>query len=271
MKYLNIFMLVCFLLLTAACEKDLPRFDDEECFLNFDYGRDLTTEEVTALMSFGSYSFILNSGEGQHIDTVWLKVNTMGKLSADGRPLALEQVMIADTSNAVAGIHYIAFDDPSLQNLYRIPANQAEVRIPVVVIRDSSLKTEGDVILKITFKDNGYFKVGYPEFSTYTLTISDRLVRPSAWDNAYLDSYFGVYGPQKHELMIKWSEKAWDNAYIESLFYDKYGIGFLYPKDEAYINYLTNWFVERLAEENAERLAKHEDIWREANGDPVEF
>lgn len=73
-------------------------------------------------------------------------------------------------------------------------------------------------MLKITFRDNGWFKAGYPEFATYTLTISDRLTKPEAWDKFSLSSYFGTYGPQKHELMIKWTEKPWDDEYISTLF-----------------------------------------------------
>ena len=56
MKYLNI-LSAGLLLLATACEKDIPKFSDPECLLNFYYGQDVTTEDVTDAMRAGSYSF----------------------------------------------------------------------------------------------------------------------------------------------------------------------------------------------------------------------
>lgn len=271
MKHLIIWMSLALLLCTAACEKNLPVFGDDESLLNFYYGHSVTTAEVTDAMRTGSHSFKLNSAEEQLTDTIWLTVNTMGKLSTNDRPLALQQITVEEASNAVAGIHYVAFDDAALASLYTIPARQMDARIPIIVKRDPSLVKTGDVILKITFKENDYFKTGYPEFSTYMLTISDRLSKPTAWDKAQLDYYFGTYGPQKHELMIKWTQEIWDNTYIESLFYDRFGNGSLYPKDSNYINYLDIWFAQKLEQENQDRLKNELNIWKEADGTPVDF
>lgn len=272
MKLSNLLYAGGLLLLVTACEKDLPVFSDGECMLTFHYGDNLTTAGVRPGMGKGSHSFKLNSAEGQMRDTVWLKVNTMGKLSADDRPLALMQ--LEDTTkgvvNAIAGKHYVAFDDPSLAALYRVPGDSSAAKVPVVVLRDASLGS-GDVVLKITFKDNGWFKAGYPEFATYTLTISDRL-SSNAWGTYNLDYYFGPYGQQKHELMMTWTKKSWDDEYIASLFYE-YFPGYFSPKDDAYIAYLSEWFAERLAEENENRLNNPEigKVWEEENGDPVDF
>lgn len=178
--------------------------------------------------------------------------------------------------DAVAGKHYVAFTDAEMQSWYYIPAGQAEVLVPIVVKRDPSLETEGDVVLKFTFKENEYFKLGYPEFAVYSIVISDQLAKPTMWTTCNLNYYFGAYGPVKHELMIAWTEQAWDDTYIESLFYEyRYSGGGVawYPKDGNYISYLASWFAERLAKENAERLADPEigDVYREANGDAVDF
>lgn len=276
MKLSNVLYAGALFLLATACEKDLPEFSDGEGRLMFYYGKNLTTAGVQPGMGLGSHSFKLNSREGQLQDTVWLKLNTMGKLSGENRPLALMQLQ--DTTrgvlNAVAGKHYVAFDDPALAALYYVPADSATATVPVVVLRDPSLETDGDVVLKITFKDNGYFKAGYPEFATYTLTISDRFTQPAAWNTYDLDGYFGEYGPQKHELMIKWTQKAWDDEYIASLFYELFpGTGYYNPKDKAYIAWLNKWFAGRLEEENEIRLADPElgEVWKEKDGTEVAF
>ena len=104
MKYVNI-LSAGLLLLATACEKDIPKFSDPECLLNFYYGQSATTETVTDDLRRGSYSFRLNATEDQTVDTVWLEVTTMGMLSSENRPVQLEQVMLGgDTINAEAGI-----------------------------------------------------------------------------------------------------------------------------------------------------------------------
>ena len=89
MKLFNILYAAGLLLLAAACEKDLPTFSDDEGFLIFNYGAGKKTGDATVSESDrrGSYSFLLNAAEEQTRDTVWLKVNTLGKLSPDCRPI----------------------------------------------------------------------------------------------------------------------------------------------------------------------------------------
>ena len=55
MKRLNIWLCSMLLLCITACEKDLPVFEDPDCLLNFNYGSQLSTEEVTEMMRNGSH------------------------------------------------------------------------------------------------------------------------------------------------------------------------------------------------------------------------
>ncbi len=274
MKLFNILYAAGLLLLTAACEKDLPVFSDDEGFLIFNYGAGKKTDDATVSENDrrGSYSFLLNAAEEQICDTVWLKVNTLGKLSSDSRPIALVQVEDTNRNvmNAVAGKHYVAFDDPSLAELYRMPGNSAVAEVPVVVLCDPSLK-EGDVTLKMTFGDNDWFKPGYPSFTTYTLTISDYLAEPKMWQELNVDYYLGTYGSKKHELMIQWTGKTWDDEYFRTLATYDTNYGYWRFNDAAYIDYLDAWFARKLEEENALRLENDKDIYREPNGKPVSF
>lgn len=273
MKLFNLLYVTGLLLLATACEKELPTFSDDEGFLIFNYGANKKTGDATVSENDRrrSYSFLINAAEEQTRDTVWLKVNTLGKLSPDSRPLALVQVEDTNRNvvNAVAGKHYVAFDDPSLAAFYRMPGDSTVAEVPVVVLRDPSLK-EGDVTLRMTFGDNGWFKPGYPSFTVYTLTISDYLAEPMMWQELNVDAYLGLYGSKKHELMIQWTGKKWDDEYFRSLSaYDPYfGWNF---NDAAYIDYLDAWFAKKLAEENARRLENSKDVYREPDGKPVSF
>lgn len=277
MKYIQN-ILISFVLLTGlvACEKDLPVYESKVCQLNFKYGTtNLTTGEVTEEMRIRSHSFVLNSGEGVMIDTVWVKVTSMGYLSDQNRAIELQQVLTGE-QDAVADKHYVSFDNAELKSRYYfLPGNRPEVEIPIVVKRDPSLATDGDVRLKFTFKENENFKLGYPQFAEYTIIISDRLSKPTMWTDCELDYYFGAYGSKKHELMISWTEETWDNTYINTLFYQANYSGTLYwvPKDGNYIDYLASWFADKLSKENAERLADPAigDVYREPDGSPVDF
>lgn len=250
-------------LLTASCEKDLPVFSTNDCWLNFayyDYYNELITsnEEITDEMRTTHYSFITASaaaGKDLQTDTIWLDVTTMGFLSDKDRQVELVQLQ-TEGLNALPGKHYEAFDTPSLLAKSVILAGENSAKIPIVVKRDQSL-AQGDVALKVTFKDNGIFKPGYTGMSEQTIYISAKLAQPNNWQ----EYYFGVYGPVKHELMIKWTNNAWDEAYLETLYQGDYG----------YIDYLAHWLSDKLDEENAIRIANGQDVYREADGTEVAF
>ncbi len=278
MKYLNKIGLCGLLAAFTACEKDLPMYSSQECMLNFEYENvtEQNTEDITDDDKIINWSFILNSTVDAEVDTIWLTVTTMGYLKDYDRPIALEQVMTGD-NDAQAGVHYVSFNDADLcANYYYIPANAAEQEIPVVVLRDESLQDES-VTLKIALKENEYFSLGYPEFSDYTLVITDKLSKPTAWDVCSLEEYFGEYGEAKHSLMIEWTGQAWDDDYIYSLFYSYYesydGTTYWFANDDDYMNWLSDWFQDKLEAANAERLADPEigDVYREKDGTEVDF
>ena len=158
-------------------------------------------------------------------------------------------------------MHYVAFTNEELKaKYYMIPARKTGTKIPIVVKKDPSLNS-GDVILQFTFKDNGYFKPGYDGLATRTLSISSKLTKPSVWEESYCDYTFGLYGPEKHRLMIEWTGEKWDDEYIKELM----------DGDSAYVNYLAGWFARKLEEENAKREEAGEEPYKEEDGTPVSF
>lgn len=261
-KYILIGSLLA--ILGSACDEDYPTYADSMCNLNFvfygNYNEVLTCEEVTEETRTSTFSFVY-SGEEAVRDTVWYEISTMGDLSDQNRPIALQQIQVEGVENAVAGTHYVAFDSPEVVSLYVVPANANTTQIPVIFLRDDPNLKQSTVTLKFGFAENEYFAPGYDSLATRTTLITDRLAQPSNWSDVEGD--FGTYGQQKHLLMIEWTDNAWDEEYIDEL----------RSGDVAYRHYLAQWFKQKLEEENAKRLADPNigDVYREADGTEVVF
>lgn len=251
-------------MLGSACNEDYPGYATSDCNLNFvfygNYDEVLTSEEVTEAIRTSTFSFVYSGDEATR-DTVWYEVTTMGNLSDKDRPITLQQIQVEGAENAVAGTHYVAFDSPEVASLYAIPADTNAARIPVIYLRNDPTLKSKTVTLKFGFAENEYFKPGFDSLATRTVHITDQLARPSNWSDVEGD--FGSYGQQKHLLMIEWTGNTWDEEYIDELT----------AGDVAYRHYLAQWFQQRLAEENEERLADPTigDVYREADGTEVTF
>lgn len=250
----------------ASCEKDLPVYNDSTNRLNFYYDIS-STKYFRSELARSAYSFVYGSEEAVD-DTLWFEVETMGFVTDYDRPISLEQVEVADANNAVAGKHYQGFDTPSLQKFYVIPAGKARTKIPVVLLRDASLKSES-VTLKFAIKPNEYFSHGYELYQKRFIEFTDQLSEPSYWNYNYGDedyawgfwNYFGTYGIVKHQFLIEQNGEKWDDDYIKSLM----------DGDSAYLTFLAQKMAQRLEEVNAERAAQGEGPLCEADGTPVSF
>lgn len=263
MKQYFIFMMALMGMLSlASCEKDLPLYNDSTCRLNFYYDI-ASTNSFKAEMARTSFSFVYGSDEVTE-DTLWFEVETMGFVTDYDRPISLEQVEVEEANNAVAGKHYQAFGTPSLQKYYVIPAGKTHTKIPVVLLRDASLKSE-NVLLKFAIKANEYFVNGYEPYRERIIEFTDKLSEPSNWNKLYgnnkisLAMYFGVYGVVKHQFLIEQTGKKWDDDYIDTLM----------TGDSGYLEYLMDKMTLRLDEVNAERAARGEGPLCEADGTPV--
>jgi hypothetical protein len=261
----------CLLLLWggSSCENDLPLYDTPDCWLNFEYLNNSGTvvydsANITTAMRESSYSFVY-VGADVMVDTVWFKVTTMGFPSDRDRPLALMQIMpgAEDTTTmaAVSGEHYAAFDSPEMAPYYKMPAGAVETRIPIVMKRAASL-ADGDVTLKFTFKENEHFKPGYVHMIERTLFISNMLAEPENWSSSGAGSFFGAYGPVKHQFLMDITGQKWDVPYLEELFE---------ASDTDYFVFLGNEYRKKLNELNDERAAEGLDPLQEADGTLVEI
>lgn len=158
-------------------------------------------------------------------DTVYIRINTMGGISPVDRPVKLVQIpeytytytrdpitnQVTDSvknpvpNTAKPGIHYIDFNDKAVQNLLVIKANEAQSSLPVILLRDTSLKSNS-YRLRLKLEANDQFGLGETKFIERTIVFSDRLERFESWKvdsySAPAFSWFGKYSVGKHQFMI---------------------------------------------------------------------
>ncbi len=242
----------------GACENDLEVFNAGNG-LNFYY----TNESDTLL----HYSFVYGSSTATE-DTVWLDIETIGPLSNQDQQITLEQVQTG-TDDAVAGTHYVAFDSNSLQSYYMAPANKSKVSVPVILLRDASLK-QSSVNLLIRIKYDDYFKLGDPDRRSVQIVFTDKLSKPGNWA-IYCNYFFGTYGPVKHQWLIDQTSNKWDDEYLYNVlgFTSSNGINSNYNAE--YCSYLSQALSIQLAEYNTIRLGQGLEVLKEEDGTIVSF
>ncbi|MDD2425909.1 MAG: DUF4843 domain-containing protein [Bacteroidales bacterium] len=262
-NYLYLFLI--FAALNAAlssCEKELEVYNAGEG-LNFLY--------ENAGDTIRNYSFVYVSSTLVQ-DTIWLNVETIGPLSDKDRSFEFEQIQTG-SGDAVSGTHYIPFNDTGLKNFYVIPSGKSKASVPVVLKRDVSLKTTV-INLAIRIKSNETFKLFNPDRNRMTIVYTDQLSQPSCWAH-YCTTYFGEYGPVKHQWLIEQTKNKWDDDYLSNVLgftsstVSQNGTNSNY--DSGYCDYLSQALTVRLDAYNADRISRGLDVLKEADGRVVSF
>jgi len=234
----------------SACEDDMEVYHSHENRLNFVYEPHMEDSVIARTFVFDVETKVL--------DTVWLEVKTLGFVVDYDRPFVLEQVEKDDREQAVAGKHYIAFDDSLVSVHYKVPAGKNEARFPIVLKRDPSLKQQ-EVTLRVRIGHNENFISGYDAYQEKIISVSDILTQPDYW-NSYASYYFaGKYGKVKHQFMIDVTIDMgikMNNDFFYSLVGENVDMGLT--------DYWFYFFTRKLAEENAAREARGEGPLREA-------
>lgn len=259
MKYnLNYFVIGILTILSIACEQEMDVYHEKgNDRLNFYYANPLYPDSLTV------YTFIYLPSE-QMSDTIWVEVETSGFVTDYPRPILFEQISEGDSA-AVAGKHYLAFDDTALKDMYIVPANTNRMKVPVVLIKTPEL-AEKEVTLRFKVKENGYFKPGFPGNDIRTIRFSNILTRPVHWDDKASWYFAGEYGPVKHRFMIDAAAKK-GVVVDEDFFVDLVGEPDDFSVDIGLTDYWKNYFQTALNEENAKRKKQGLDILREAPGE----
>ena len=83
--------------------------------------------------------------------------------------------------NAVADKHFVAFDSEEAKKLMVVPANEVSANIPIILLRDPSLKAN-EYYLTLQLVENDEFKIGGVQKDVeYAITFADKLVEPNFW------------------------------------------------------------------------------------------
>ena len=157
--------------------------------------------------------------DDQMRDTVFIEILTMGYPTDSDRPFILEQTNAGQPGSAIAGKHFVAFDSEEARKLMVIPAGEVSANIPIILLRDVSLKEE-IYYLTLQLIENDEFKIGgVTKDVEYAITFADKLIKPNFWDLPYQGSYyFGKYSMRKHEFMIEVAGGKIDDEWWRSLY-----------------------------------------------------
>ena len=244
MKKQHIYILFGLLMTMLSCKKasfidyqDVDRLQfgppDPEKIYWSDYEKTWKWADTTK-----SYSFYFEAPKIVQ-DTLYFDLYTLGQIADFDRPFKLVQKAVAGAENAVAGKHYLAFDNEKAKSLYVVKAGQSHLRVPIVLLRDASLK-EKPYTLYLELAPNEHFQPGPSTNIWRKAIIADRLLQPSAWTDDAARYYWGKYSTVKHQFMIDATDLLWDQSMMENLAYDE-----------------TNYYKAELKKALADYNAKH--------------
>jgi hypothetical protein len=220
----------------ASCEKDLMTYKSESV-LRF------TNEKYLLIKSFAFDNTSIVK------DTIYLNIKTMGHVFKTDRTFKIEQIKDGKNekgkkmNNAEAGRHFIDFSNTD----FVIKANQTKAKIPIVLLRDISMK-KNSFGLKVRIVKNNFFELPEKKYLERLIKISDMLDKPENW----YSRGFGIYGTKKHQLMIDASGLKIDKNFFKTLILEvKEYFGQKYIVwDRSKVTYYLNIFKEALKKYN---------------------
>ncbi len=193
------FLILAFIIAISSCqEKTLNQFGSESSLFFF---RGASNSKGTPQTDSISYSFFLTESSKLE-DTVWVDIRLTGFPSDKERTLPVIQSNSGEVGAAVAGTHYVAFNDPAFVKYLVLPANRVSIAVPVVVKRTTEMET-GEFRLEMEITTNEHFVAGIKDRTNYLIKITAMAIKPALWDvaNSYL-AIFGPWGQAKMKFII---------------------------------------------------------------------
>lgn len=251
----------------SSCEKTEVPIYDADAYVNFydsygQYRQELQVKQVNFY-----YGDTVRTR-----DTVWLKLVALGGTPKTDVHIKLRAYHNSITStlqkldDAESGVHYVPFESEEMQKLLIFHANQMYDSIPIILLRDPSIKEAGRRLTLQVVDSEDVKAADHRPDDTYdrsfaTVYTADCLSQPTLWAFGF---FLGDYGPVKHEFMVRVSGERWDDAFIKA--------NNLNSSDD--VNLQTYWryrFRNELEQENAERKAEGLGPLTEKDGKEVAF
>jgi hypothetical protein len=264
MKKLTVILPAAVLILAGACRKEkiMTWSGDDRIRFRTDLASD----------TLQSYSFLGQTDEvTSHI--MYIEVDAEGGVRDFPRTVTLRQVATGG-GDAVAGTHYVAFDDAQVKGRYVIAAGEASVEIPVVLLRHPSLLDQ-EKTLRVELVGNEFFGLTTDNNRRFrVITFAEKPAMPDAWNTAVMSAsntvpYFGAYGPAKHRFMIDQTNTTFDNDWFSAYFTFEATGTWMIPRDTGYVSYIRQLLQRKLDALNA--AAGEGKELKEADGTIVRF
>lgn len=216
MKKLKFVCMAVVLLSAYACKKDQYYLYNDKARIQFGPEESrIYTASYNLADTTKSYTFFYEDTNVKE-DTVYFDIYAVGGVSKSDRSFTLQQEQVAGAVNAEPGKHYVAFNDPKATKHYVIKANTVHTKVPVIMLRDPSLKTT-TVTLKLNVVPDQNFLSGEVSNLWRKVIFTDRLSQPAAWNASAVQYYYGKYSVVKHEFMINSTGKKWDQDFMQPL------------------------------------------------------
>ena len=219
-------IIVILLAVATGCKK--------AAYLQYDSGARIQLKDTIA----ATFSFVYEDVAVTR-DTIYIDLKTIGGIADHNRTVTVQQVPEYDKTykydpntnkpidstvtekpfKAVAGKHYMAFDDKGMQAIMVIKTDSATGKLPIILLRDTSLKSNS-YRLRIRLTASDEFATGEKNAIEKTIIFSDRLERFDSWkvDNGTAPAYtaFGKYSTGKHQFMIDVLKVKIDEAWFQA-------------------------------------------------------
>ena len=140
--------------------------------------------------------------EKQERDTIFVELLTMGKPFDVARPVRIVQTNVEEADADIAGKHFVAFDDPEVVDRFAIAPGQVSVELPVILLRDKSLKSE-EVKLKMKVEANEWFVPGIDQNREFMIKTTELATPPDSWKDRWY-YVWGDWGSRKMWFIVNY-------------------------------------------------------------------
>lgn len=186
-------------ILFSSCQEQIVEKFDTKSSLSFFWDKYANNMLGVPQRDSTSFSFFYVASSLTE-DQVWIDVRLTGVPSATDQPFKLTQLNAGKPRAAVAGKHYVAFDDPRMLQALVMPAGAIRVAIPVIVKKTSDMES-AQFRLEIGFEPTDYFVPGLKTQSKFVVNMTAMAVKPSTWEY-YYNLTFGEWGSEKMRFLI---------------------------------------------------------------------